>query len=500
MIKRALVSVSDKTGIEEFCRELQALGVEIVSTGGTAKRLETAGIHVRSIDNLTGFPEMMDGRVKTLHPMVHGGILAVRNKPEHMASVQEHNIELIDLVVVNLYPFESKPGIENIDIGGPAMVRSAAKNFQDVGVVVDPLDYPSILDALREEHDLSIEMRHYLMQKAFAHTGYYDSMIANYMNETRVFTDEISFGFRKVASLRYGENPHQAAAYYAEPLSTVSSIVKAEMLQGKQLSYNNIMDADAALRIVLEFDQPAATIIKHTNPCGTAIAEDITTAFTRAYEADSISAFGGIVALNRTCTKEIAEALSKKFVEIILAPDFEDAAVEVMSAKPNVRLLKLGALQAPTTTWESRKILGGVLLQETDTKVIKEADVMAVTDTKPDAAALKEMLFAWTVCKHVKSNAIVVVKDGVTLGVGAGQMSRIDSVSIALEKAGEAAKGAYLASDAFFPFRDSIEALAAAGIAGIIQPGGSKNDPDVIAACNEHNLPMVFTGYRSFLH
>lgn len=500
MLRRALVSVSDKTGIESFCQGLAALGIEIVSTGGTAKQLQAAGVPVRSIDDLTGFPEMMDGRVKTLHPMVHGGILAVRDKADHMASVQEHGIELIDLVVVNLYPFEAKPGIENIDIGGPAMVRSAAKNFQYVGVVVDPQDYDMILEELKANQSLSDDTRYNLMQKAFAHTGYYDSMIANYMNKTKAFTKELSFGYRKVADLRYGENPHQPAAYYTEPLTTVTSITKAEIIQGKQLSYNNIMDADAALRIVLEFDQPAATVIKHTNPCGTAVADDITTAFNKAYEADSISAFGGIVALNRTCTAAITETLSKKFVEIILAPDFEPEAVAMMQKKPNVRLLKLGELKRPEGTWETRKILGGALLQASDTKIITVADLQFVTNMKPSEQQIQDLLFAWAVCKHVKSNAIVVANGGVTLGVGAGQMSRIDSVGIALSKAGDKAKGAVLASDAFFPFRDSIEALAKAGIAAIIQPGGSKNDADVIAACEAANIPMVFTGFRSFLH
>lgn len=500
MIKRALISVSNKTGVEELCRELQALGVEIISTGGTARCLQDAGITVRAIDDLTGFPEMMDGRVKTLHPKVHGGILAVRDNKKHMAAVKEHGIELIDLVVVNLYPFETTPSIENIDIGGPAMVRSAAKNYLDVGVVVDPQDYPTILDELKRSHDLSQETRYYLMQKAFAHTGYYDSMIANHMNRTRAFTDELSFGYRKVTNLRYGENPHQAAAYYAEPLSHVTSIVNAEVLQGKQLSYNNIMDADAALRLVLEFEQPAATIIKHTNPCGTAISTDIATAFTKAYETDTKSAFGGVVALNRTCTKAIADTLSKVFVEIVLAPDFEDEAVAAFTAKPNVRLLKLGTLTAPTPVWETRKILGGLLVQELDTQTITAQSLTAVTDRKPAKELIPDLLFAWAVCKHVKSNAIVLVKDGVTVGVGAGQMSRVDAVEIALKKAGAQAKGAVVASDAFFPFRDSIEALAAAGVGAIIQPGGSVRDADVIVAANEFKIPMVFTGYRAFLH
>ncbi|HBY74312.1 MAG TPA: bifunctional phosphoribosylaminoimidazolecarboxamide formyltransferase/IMP cyclohydrolase PurH, partial [Candidatus Kerfeldbacteria bacterium] len=329
---------------------------------------------------------------------------------------------------------------------------------------------------------------------------YYDSMIANYMNRTKAFTEELSFGYRKVASLRYGENPHQAAAYYAEPLSDVSSIVRTETLQGKQLSYNNIMDADAALKIVLEFDEPAATVIKHTNPCGTAIAEDITAAFTKAFEADAKSAFGGVIGLNRTCTKAIAEYLSKVFVEIVLAPDFEDDAVAIFAAKPNVRLLKLGTLKPPEPVWETRKILGGTLVQEMDTKHIIEKDLTVVTDQKPTKQQLPDLLFAWAVCKHVKSNAIVVAKNGVTLGIGAGQMSRIDSVDIALTKAGAAAKGAVLASDAFFPFRDSVEAIAKAGVAAIIQPGGSVRDADVIIAANELKIPMVFTGFRAFWH
>ncbi|MFA6474949.1 MAG: bifunctional phosphoribosylaminoimidazolecarboxamide formyltransferase/IMP cyclohydrolase [Patescibacteria group bacterium] len=500
MIKRALVSVSDKTGIEELARELIELGVEIVSTGGTAKRLADAGVTVRTIDDLTGFPEMMDGRVKTLHPNVHGGILAVRDNPVHMAAAKEHHIEMIDLVVVNLYPFESKPSIENIDIGGPAMVRSAAKNYHDVIVVVDPLDYSIVLDELKQNQTVSEQTRYYLMQKAFAHTGYYDSMIANYMNQTRVFTTELSFGYRKVANLRYGENPHQAAAYYAEPLFHGSSIVQADILQGKQLSYNNIMDADAALRLIVEFHQPAAAIIKHTNPCGTAVADNITTAFTKAYETDSLSAFGGVVALNRTCTVEIAELLSKVFVEIILAPDFEDKAVEVMNKKPNVRLLKLGALTPPDGTWETRKILGGALVQDTDTKIITEHNLSFVTDNKPTKEQVSDLLFAWTVCKHVKSNAIVLAQNGVTLGVGAGQMSRIEAVNIALQKAGDKTQGAVLASDAFFPFRDSVDALAKAGVSAIIQPGGSVKDLAVIEAANEHNIAMVFTGHRAFLH
>lgn len=515
MIKRVLVSVSNKTGIEEFCRELANLDIEIVSTGGTAKRLADSGIPVRMIDDLTGFPEMMDGRVKTLHPKVHGAILAVRDKAEHMAAVRDHGIELIDLVVVNLYPFEATvskdhvtlaEAIENIDIGGPAMVRSAAKNYIHVGVVVDPNDYVKVLEEIKASSELTTETRYYLMQKAFAHTSSYDAMIARYMNRTNVFTQELTFGYKKVAELRYGENPHQAAAYYSEPLTRCTSITQAEIIQGKQLSYNNIMDADAALRIVLEFDQPAATVIKHTNPCGTAIADDITMAFCKAYEADSLSAFGGVVALNRTCTMEIAEYLNKVFVEVVLAPDFSDEAIELFAKKAKVRLLSLGELRAPERVWETRKILGGTLVQESNTYRLQPNDLKIVTDTKPTAAQMTDLQFAWTVCKYVKSNAIVIAKDGVTLGVGAGQMSRIDSVNIAIAKTQLAGKdksrteGAVLASDAFFPFRDSIDAIAQVGLTAVIQPGGSIKDLEVIEAANEHKLPMVFTGYRAFLH
>jgi len=500
MLRRALVSVSNKQGIEEFCRELASLGVEIISTGGTAKSLQAAGITVRSIDDLTGFPEMMDGRVKTLHPNVHGGILAVRDNPEHMAAAKAHGIEMIDLVVVNLYPFEAKPGIENIDIGGPSMVRSAAKNFKYVGVVVDPNDYSKILQELREQSSLSDTTRHYLMQKAFAHTAYYDSLIANHMNVNHTFTDQLTFGYRKVDDLRYGENPHQAAAYYRSPFVQETSIPQAEIIQGKQLSYNNIMDADAALRIVKEFDQPAATVIKHTNPCGTAIAEDITTAFTKAYQADALSAFGGIVALNRPCTTEIAQFLTTVFVEVVLAPDFSAEALALFAKKSKVRLLKLGDITRTDKRWETRNIAGGILVQESNTYQLTPADIQVVTTAQPTPEQLQDLLFAWSVDKYVKSNSIVIAKGGVTLGVGAGQMSRIESVNIALQKAGQNVAGAVLASDAFFPFRDSIDAIAKTGVAAIIQPGGSIKDADVIAAANEHNLPMVFTGHRAFLH
>ena len=481
MITRALISVSNKEGVEQLAQQLHALGVEIVSTGGTAKVIEQAGVPVRLIDDLTGFPEMMDGRVKTLHPKVHGALLAVRDNAEHMASVEEHNIELIDLVVVNLYPFEATVNsgaehnqiVENIDIGGPSMVRSAAKNYASVGVVTDPADYTTVITELKTNGALSDDTRYNFMQKAFEHTARYDAMIATYMNKGKALTKELSFGYEKVADLRYGENPHQAAAFYKEPFIVETSIANAEIIQGKQLSYNNIMDADAALRMVKEFAAPAAVVVKHANPAGIATHDDINVAFNRAFECDSMSAFGGIVALNRTCTKEIAEYLSKVFIEIVLAPDFDEAALELFAPKKKVRLLRLGEIKVAEKLFETRKVAGGVLVQDVNKHQVAKEDLEVVTTTVPTQDQLTDLEFAWKVVKHVKSNAIVLVKDGATIGIGAGQMSRIDATRMALMKASSVAKamedkqdpeyqrrslkGAVLASDAFFPFPDTIE-------------------------------------------
>lgn len=521
MIKRALISVSNKTGIAEFAKELADLGVEIVSTGGTAKQLTEAGITVRAIDDLTGFPEMMDGRVKTLHPNVHGGILALRENSSHQAAMQEHGIEPIDLVVVNLYPFEATvntPGatheeiVENIDIGGPTMVRSAAKNYKYVGVVVDPADYPQIISELKSAPtdvlELANDTRYMLMQKAFAHTAKYDAMIAAHMNTNHELTKELTFGYSKVADLRYGENPHQRAAFYKEPFVKETNIADAEILQGKQLSYNNIMDADAALRMVKEFTEPAAVVVKHANPAGISEHEDINVAFTQAFEADAMAAFGGIVALNRTCTKEIAEYLSKIFIEIVLAPDFSPEALELFKKKDQVRVLRLGEIQLEDQLWETRKVVGGVLVQDVNKHQVTATDLEVVTTTKPTPEQIKDLLFAWKVMKHAKSNAIVIAKNGVTLGVGAGQMSRIDATRMALMKAQgvgddkdvSKTQGAVLASDAFFPFPDTVELVAPEGITAIIQPGGSIKDKDVITTANERNMAMVLTGHRAFLH
>lgn len=505
-IQRCLISVSDKTGIVDFAQQLSAHGIELVSTGGTAELLSERGVAVKAVADITGMPEMMGGRVKTLHPKILGGMLARRGTDD--ADMKEHGIEPIDLVVVNLYPFGTvikRPNItdteaiENIDIGGPTMIRAAAKNWKHVAVVVDPTDYEKVLAELNDNGNLSDDVRRSLMIKAFQHTAYYDSLIGRYFGD-QSFTPTMTMGWNKVDEMRYGENPQQVGALYADPLSRESSVVNAKILQGKKLSYNNVMDADGAFKCVREFSEPAAVVVKHTNPCGVATAVDITTAFHRAYEADALSAFGGIVALNRACTKEIAESLSKVFVEIVLAPSLEDGVLEIFAKKPNVRVLELGELRPMVDALELRQVVGGVLVQNRAPYQLTVSDLVVVTETKPSDEQFHELLFAWTVCRFVKSNAIALTSGGVTLGVGAGQMSRVDSTKIALEKAGEKARGSVLASDAFFPFRDSIDAIAKTGVKAIIQPGGSVKDKEVIAACNEYGITMVFTGKRAFMH
>ncbi|MFH0819003.1 MAG: bifunctional phosphoribosylaminoimidazolecarboxamide formyltransferase/IMP cyclohydrolase [Patescibacteria group bacterium] len=503
-MKRALISVSDKTGIEELAKQLVDLNIEIVSTGGTAKVLEDAGVKVISIDDVTGFPEMMNGRLKTLHPNVHGGLLAVRDNEEHTASAKEHGIEMIDLVVVNLYPFEQKPGIENIDIGGPTMLRSAAKNHQYVTVVTDPKDYEKVLEEIKDKGDTSLETRKKLAQKVFAHTARYDSLIADFMNEKKEFTDEMTFGYKKAYDLRYGENPHQSACFYIEGNIKEPCVANAKILQGKQLSYNNIMDADGAINVVRDFTEPACAVIKHANPCGACTDKDIVKAFKQAYAADSLSAFGGIIALNRDCNEEIATEISKVFAEIVIAPKFDEKALEILAKKKNLRLLEIGSLAGANTyarpPRDLRKVVGGILVQDLDRLIIEAKDLKIVTETQPDADQIKEMLFAWKIIKHVKSNAILLTKNNTTVGVGCGQVSRVDATDIAIKKAGANVSGCVIASDAYFPFRDSIDKIATVGIKAIIQPGGSIRDEEVIAACNEHGVAMVFTGNRAFKH
>lgn len=511
-VKRALLSVSDKTGLVEFARGLSNLGVEIVSTGGTAKTLREAGVPVVYISDVTGFPEILGGRVKTLHPNVHGGILALRNE-DHLNQLQEHQITPIDLVVVNLYPFRqtiAKPGvtladaIENIDIGGPTMVRAAAKNHAYVGIVVNPQRYGQVLAALEKDGDLGADLRLELAREAFAHTASYDTAIANYLKGvlgTEDFQPEFSLSLVKAQNLRYGENPHQKAAFYRDPAVTGPCIANAEQIHGKELSYNNILDANSALELVREFSDPCAVIIKHNNPCGTAMANSLVIAYKKAFETDPVSAFGGIVACNRTVDADTANEMSQIFLEAVVAPDFTTEALDILRKKANLRLLKTGDLTGQTNdVLEVRKVNGGLLVQETDRVVANLGEIKVVTERQPSDEELKEMLFAMAVVKHVKSNAIVLSKDGQVIGVGAGQMNRVGSARIAYEQAADKAKGAVLASDAFFPFRDTVDEAAKAGVTAIIQPGGSIRDEESIQACNEHGITMVFTGLRHFKH
>ena len=509
-MKRALISVSDKTGVVEFAKELTALGYEIVSTGGTSKALQAADVPVIGISDVTGFPEILEGRVKTLHPAVHGGILA-KGTDEHMAVLAEHAIKPIDLVVVNLYPFQAtvaKPdvtladAIENIDIGGPTMVRSAAKNHDRVAIVVNPARYESVIAELKEAGELSLTTKRFLALEAFQHTAQYDAAISHYLTDAfgaEALAGEIAFGGQKIQELRYGENPHQKAAFYRSGIPASGTVANAKQLNGKELSYNNIVDVDAAWQLVNEFAQPAAVIVKHTNPCGTAIGATLEEAYARAYAADSVSAFGGIIAVNRVLNKATAEQIVETFMEAVIAPAFDEDAVEVLKTKKNLRLLEVGEKLANNELW-IEKVSGGFLVQERDNHNLKLEDCKVVTDKVPTEEEMTELIFAWNIVKHVKSNAIVVTRDGQSIGVGAGQMNRVGSAKIAFEQAGEKCNGAVLASDAFFPFRDTIDEAAKAGITAIIQPGGSVRDQESIDACNENGIAMVFTGVRHFKH
>lgn len=510
MIKRALLSVSDKTGIVDFAKGLVDLGYELISTGGTEKALSEAGLQVLSVSQLTGFPECLDGRLKTLHPVVHGGLLAMRDDPKHMAQLEELGINTIDIAVINLYPFRqtvSKPGvtledaIENIDIGGPAMLRAAAKNWKDVIVVTDPADYGPVLEALANgTADRAMKFR--LSAKVFEHTANYDAMIAQYLRSqyTEDAPEYLTVTYEKVQDLRYGENPHQKAAFYREPFAVPGTIAFAKQLHGKELSYNNISDADAAISMVREFDIPCAVAVKHANPCGIATGETIYEAYTKAYEADPVSIFGGIVALNRECDLETARELAKIFLEIIVAPSFSTEALAVLEAKKNIRLLELPGIDKTLDKHTIlKKVGGGMLMQDADIELGLD-DLKVVTDRAPTAEELKALTFGWRVVKHTKSNAIVLTSDSQTLGIGPGQTNRITALELAIKYAGEQAKGSCMASDAFFPFRDCVEAAHKAGITAIIQPGGSIRDQESIDACNEYGIAMVFTGMRHFKH
>jgi phosphoribosylaminoimidazolecarboxamide formyltransferase/IMP cyclohydrolase len=512
-VRRALISVSDKDGIVPFASGLAELGVEIVSTGGTCRALRDAGLDVVEVSDKTGFPEIMDGRVKTLHPGIHGGLLGRRGIDESVMA--EHGIEPIDLLAVNLYPFEETiaradasidDAIENIDIGGPAMIRAASKNHEGVAVVVDPKDYEGVLAALREG-SLSLEQRRRLAAKAYAHTASYDTAITHYLSAALgdgPLGERHLYSGRLVARMRYGENPHQDAAFYMDQQAPKGSLASARQLQGKALSYNNIADSDAALECVRQFERPACVIVKHANPCGVAIADDIAAAYDKAFRTDPTSAFGGIIAFNRPLDAETAKRIiERQFVEVIVAPRIDGAAVQALAAKKNVRVLETGDREAGSGAPDYKKVSGGLLVQTPDTGRVTAGDLKVVTELAPTAEQIEDLLFAWAVVKYVKSNAIIFCKDGMTIGVGAGQMSRVYSTRIAAIKAadeGLEVGGSVLASDAFFPFRDGIDAAAGTGIAAIIQPGGSMRDEEVIRAANEHGLAMVFTGMRHFRH
>ncbi|WP_277288463.1 bifunctional phosphoribosylaminoimidazolecarboxamide formyltransferase/IMP cyclohydrolase [Veillonella montpellierensis] len=509
MIKNALISVSDKTGVVDFAKALVKLGITIYSTGGTLEVIRNAGIMVHGVEELTHFPEMMNGRVKTLHPMVHGGILAVRDNMEHKKAMKDHGIEAIDLVVVNLYPFREtiakehvtlEEAIENIDIGGPTMVRSAAKNHAYVGIVVNPNRYDEIIHILQEHGEIPASVRLRLAKEAFSHTAAYDVAIANYMAKQvgeQPLPQEFLGAYEKVSDLRYGENPHQKAAFYRD-FGKPSGMGGMHQLHGKELSYNNIVDMEAAWNMVWEFSEPAACIIKHTNPCGAAIGADVHEAYVRSYEADSTSAFGGIVAVNRPVDIDTAKEMSKIFLEVIMAPSFDEPALSLLEKKKNIRLIVLD--KPDTHQMVLKKVSGGLLVQEEDNIVEDESTYEVVTKVEPTKEQWEALRFAWKLVKHVKSNAIVVASSHQILGVGAGQMNRVGSAHIALTQAGEAAKGAVLASDAFFPFGDTVETAAAHGIRAIIQPGGSIRDEESIKAADEAGIAMVFTHIRHFKH
>ena len=515
-IQRAILSVTDKTGLVEFARKLEGMGVELISTGGTAKLLRDSGVTVKDISDLTGFPEMLDGRVKTLHPKVHGGILHRRENPAHRLAVAEHGIEAIDMVVVNLYAFEktaSKPGVpfeelvENIDIGGPSMIRSAAKNFQDVAVVTSPSDYDALAQEMANSGgELSAASKWRLAQKAFATTAAYDTAIASTLERVNSnghfelrpaegFPATLRLSFQKTMDLRYGENPHQKAALYSD--RSGMGVANGKQLQGKELSYNNIVDLQAAWDLAQEFEEPVVAIIKHTNPCGTATGKTLLGAYKKALECDPVSAFGGVIGVNRVIDGDTAEEMAKLFLEVIAAPGFDAVATAKFASKKNLRLVQV----VPSDPkWVLKNVSGGMLVQDADVRPLTEADLKVVTKRAPTAEEKRALLFGWKVCKHVKSNAILYVRDGQTVGVGAGQMSRVDSCKIGAMKAQLPLKGTVVASDAFFPFPDGVEEIAKAGSTAIIQPGGSVRDQEVIEAADRHGMAMIFTNVRHFRH
>jgi phosphoribosylaminoimidazolecarboxamide formyltransferase/IMP cyclohydrolase len=516
-VTRALISVSHKEGVLDFAKGLAQLGIEILSTGGTAKMLRDGGVKVKDVSEFTGFPEMLDGRVKTLHPKVHGGLLGRRSNPEHMQQWKQHGIEPIDLVVVNLYPFEqtvAKPGctledaIENIDIGGPAMLRSAAKNYTDVAVVVSPRDYGRVLEELRKTGEVSPKTRFELCRTVFLHTARYDSAISAWLNnqvpddEKTRFPNILTLQFEKVQNLRYGENPHQQGAFYREFGVKEPCVAHAKQLQGKEMSFNNFLDANSALELVKEYAETAAVIVKHNNPCGVAVAPGLVDAYRKARDCDPVSAFGGVIAFNRMVDLDTARELTATFVEVVVAPEFAPDALDELKKKKDLRLLDIGpTVNGKPDGMDLKRVVGGLIYQDRDLGKLADIRTLSVaTARKPTDAEYDALAFAWKVCKHVKSNAIVFAAQDRTIGIGAGQMSRLDSVRIAVMKAQSSLKGTVLASDAFFPFRDGLDEAAKAGVTAVIQPGGSIKDEEVITAANEHGIAMVMTGMRHFRH
>lgn len=510
-IRRALISVSDKSGVLELARQLSKQGVEIVSTGGTRRKLTEGGVPVIGVSELTGFPEILDGRVKTLHPRIHAGLLAQRDSEDHTRQLQEHQVSLFDLVVVNLYPFEQtvtkgnitmEEAVENIDIGGPSMVRAAAKNHRYVTVLVDPRDYADVMKQT-ETGGVTAETRRKLAAKAFRHTAAYDTWIARYLSEQtgEEYPEKLTVTYEKIQDLRYGENPHQTAAFYRQPQDKQISVATAEQLHGKELSYNNIHDANAALEILAEFEEPAAVAVKHVNPCGVGVGKDTAEAFRKAHEVDPVSIFGGIVAVNRIVDRDTALQLKEIFLEIVLAPAFSDEALDILKEKKNIRLLETGTgKNGENHDLKLLTVQGGLLVQTRDRKQTVREECEVVTRRKPSEAEWAELLFAWKVVKHVKSNGIVLARKGCTVGVGAGQMNRVGSARIAIQQAGKQADGSVLSSDAFFPMKDTVEEAAKAGITAIIQPGGSVRDRESIEEADRYGIAMVFTGTRHFKH
>ncbi|NLK72960.1 MAG: bifunctional phosphoribosylaminoimidazolecarboxamide formyltransferase/IMP cyclohydrolase [Clostridiales bacterium] len=512
MIKRALISVSDKNGIVEFAKELEKMGVEIISTGGTSKLLSDNGIKVTGISDVTGFPECLDGRVKTLHPAVHGGILAIRDNADHMKQLSDLNIDTIDLLVINLYPFKAtimKPdvtleeAIENIDIGGPTMLRSAAKNHKDVTVICDPKDYSAVLEEMKKG-DVSYDTKYRLALKVFEHTASYDAMISDYLRKqiNAELPENLTLTFEKVQELRYGENPHQKAFFYKEIKADEGSLVHAVQLHGKELSFNNINDTNGALETLKEFTEPAVVAVKHANPCGVGMGYDIYDAYVKAYKADPISIYGGIIAANRIIDERTAEEINKIFVEIIIAPDYTQEALEILKRKKNIRILSLDNInhKLPEDAIDLKKVSGGLLVQNIDSELYNEEELEIVTDRIPTEKEMEDLKFAWKVVKHIKSNGIVLAKEGKTIGIGPGQVNRIWAVENSIRQATDDTRGSVLASDAFFPFGDCVEAAAKAGVTAIIQPGGSINDKESIEKANQYGIAMIFTKMRHFKH